>query len=252
VTPNGVAPPGVKVGYEQQVMDAIRPHKAGIYGCDGHAQYAGAKVTTGDWKSVVNTDIFLQTWAQVQADGQYKNFDWTVKVDVDCVFFPDRLRTHLAAAKPPASTAMYFKNIDFKFGFMGSLEVLSAKGVDVYLAGMHECQAHIGTNGGEDFFMMQCLDALGVGHMVDNTLLDDKYTHGAGWHLFDVDPCKDGSHVAYHPYKAVNSWMGCYDIATGVMQTNVFVGCNARFPDDACSLSSQLSHSNGGVGEPKM
>jgi hypothetical protein len=252
VTQEGVTAPGVKPGYETQVIDAIKPHKAGIFGCDDHAIYSGQRVTTGDWKSVVNTDIFLTVWDQVLQEGAYKNFDWTVKVDVDCVFFPDRLKQHLAAAKPPADTAMYFKNIDFKFGFMGSLEVLSKKAVDVLLAGKEQCHDHIGSSGGEDFFTMQCLDALGVGHMTDTSLLDDKYTHGEGWHLFDVDPCKDASHVAYHPYKAVNSWMGCFDIATGVMQTNVFVGCNARFPDDACSLGSQLSHTNGGLGVPQM
>jgi len=252
VTPAGVVAPGVKPGYESLVIDAIKPHKAGIFGCDHNAIYQGKTVTTGDWKSVVNTDIFLAVWDQVLQEGAYKNFDWTVKVDVDCVFFPERLKQHLIAAKPPADTAMYFKNIDFKFGFMGSLEVLSKKAVDVFLAGKASCDKHIGSEGGEDLFTMQCLDALGVGHMTDSTLLDDKYTHGEGWHLFDVDPCKDASHVAYHPYKAVNSWMGCYDIATGVMETGVFVGCNARFPDDACSLGSTLSHSNGGVGVPKM
>jgi len=116
---------------------------------------------------------------------------------------------------------------------------------DTFLASATECAKHLGKNGGEDFFTMQCLDAMNVGHMTDFSLLDDKYTHGKGWNLFDVNPCTNPAVVAFHPYKAVNSWMGCHKVAMGIQHPTDFVGCANRWHGDACSLSSQRQHSPG-------
>merc|ERR1711920_130355 len=158
---------------------------------------------------IKNTDVFAKVWDDVKGGGEYLKHSWTVKVDADAVFSPDRLRIKLQKyIKPPPQTALYFHNIDFKFNFMGALEVMSKEAVDIFLNGVDDCLKHIGTDGGEDYFTMQCLDALGVGHMSDFSLLDDKYTHGHGWNLFDVGPCTHQSIVAFHPYKHVNSWMG--------------------------------------------
>jgi len=250
VTPQGVVPPGVEAGYETKIIDSIRAKKLGIFQCEAQAVFQGAQAPAGDWKSIANTDIFIKTWKQVQADGQYRQHDWTVKVDTDAVFFPFRLKYHLDQLSAPAGTALYVKNIDFKFGFMGSLEVLSQKAVDVYLADVDTCVAHLGNNGGEDAFTMGCLDSLGVAHMRDNSLLNDKYMSGQAFHLFDVDPCQNAGNVAFHPYKHVNAWMGCYNVAQKIQTPGVFVNCGQRFPGDACSLASKLSHSNGGVGVP--
>lgn len=251
VTPQGTVPPGVHEGYENAIIDKVRAKKLGIFQCDASAVFEGERVATGDWKSIVNTDIFIRTWKKVKADGQYKMHDWTVKVDTDAVFFPFRLKYHLEhSLRPPADAALYMKNIDFKFGFMGSLEVLSKGAVDLYLANVDSCAEHLGENGGEDHFTMACLDSLGVGHMRDNSLLNDKYMSGKAFHLFDVDPCLDQGNVAFHPYKHINSWLGCYNVAMKIQKPDVFVNCGQRFPDDACSLSSELSHSNGGLGIP--
>merc|ERR1719479_713424 len=89
---------------------------------------------------------------------------------------------------------------------------------------------------------MQCLDALGVGHMDDFSFLDDKYAHPGKFNLFDVYACDNPAVVAFHPYKAVNSWMGCYKVATGVQAPHDFVGCSYRWPGDACSLNGLTQH----------
>lgn len=94
----------------------------------------------------------------------------------------------------------------------------------------------------KDYFTMQCLDASGVGHMTDFTLLDDKYQQGQGWNLFDISPCTNQAVVAFHPYKHVNSWQGCYKVATGINKPSDFVGCNSRWPGDACALNSTRHH----------
>lgn len=75
----------------------------------------------------------------------------TAQADVDAVFFPDRLRTHLVGLGPPADTPLYLHNINFRFHFMGALEVLSTKAVDVLLANFADCAKNLGRNGGEDF-----------------------------------------------------------------------------------------------------
>jgi len=244
VTPQGVVPPGGGEGYEQQIMKYQEQNKFGIAACDDHAVYQGIRVSTGSWRSVVNTDIFNKVWKQVKGEGKYLNADWTVKVDVDAVFFPDRLKAHIASLSPPADTEVYLHNINFKFHFMGALEVLSSKAVDAFLANADECGKNLGHNGGEDFFTMQCLDAIKVGHMTDFSLLDDKYTHGKGWHLFDVDSCVDQSIVAFHPYKALNSWAGCHKVAMKEFTPHDFVGCPHRWHGDACSLTSGREHGN--------
>jgi len=245
VTATGVVADGVEVGYEQELLDMMRIKNLSVFGCDASRVYEGAKAKRGDWKSVMNVDIFIAVWQKIQADGMYKQHDWTVKADADAVFLPDRLKMHLVSLRPPANTAVYLHNINFKFHFMGALEVLSSKAVDVFLENSADCVKYIGNIGGEDFFTMQCLDSMGVGHMTDYSLLADKYSTGPGWNMFDVDPCTDQGIVALHPYKAVNSWLGCYKVAIGAQMPEDFVSCNGRWHGEACSLTSERKHGPG-------
>jgi len=247
VTPMGVVAPGVEAGYEQSLLKMMKAQKVGIFGCNKSDVFEGKRVSKGNWQSVVNTDIFLHVWNQVQAKADYKNYAWTVKVDADAMFLPDRLRAHLSSMAPPADTPVYLHNIKFKFHFMGALEVLSSKAVEVLLQSFPSCSKNLGHNGGEDFFTMQCLDASLVGHMTDFSLLNDKYTSGQGWNLFDVNPCTNQATVAFHPYKHVNSWQGCYKVAMGINKPTDFVGCDFRWHGDACSLNSQTQHAPGDV-----
>lgn len=242
VTPQGVAAPGVEEGYEMKLMSLFESKKIGICACDAWSKYEGARAQTGNWQSVVNTDIFTKVWEEVRAEGKYKQHDWTAKVDADAVFFPDRLKAHIQGLRPPKDEAVYFHNIDFKFKFQGAIEVLSQKAVDKFLDSSALCADHLGHEGGEDFFTMQCLDAVKVGYMEDFSLLDDKYTHPKGWNLYDVDSCQDPATVAFHPYKADYTWWGCYQVAMKIKPTAEFVNCEKRFEGDACSASSDLAH----------
>merc|ERR1719264_2412872 len=45
VTDGGVVPPGVKVGYEARIVQAMRKARASIFGCDGSAIYDGAQAS---------------------------------------------------------------------------------------------------------------------------------------------------------------------------------------------------------------
>jgi len=248
VTPQGVVPPGVKEGYEQVLVDEIRAAGLSAFACEASAVYEGTRAETGEWKSIKNTDIFVQVWKKVQADGIWQQHDWTVKVDSDAVFLPDRLKMHLEGSKPPMDKPVYFHNIDFTnrkgelVHFMGALEVMNKEAVDLFLKELDQCAAHIGNDGGEDSFTMSCLDAIGVYYMEDYSLVDDKYSVPAEFNLFDVDRCKDDSIVAFHPYKAVNSWMGCHKVAMGEVSPSQFTSCEHRWEGEACSLSGNLDH----------
>jgi len=243
VTAGGLVAPGVHEGYEEELLGMMRKNKVSIFSCDEHKLYDGAKAQSGKWKSVVNTDIFVSVWKQVKSDGLYKKHDWTVKVDADAVFLPDRLKAHIVSLSPPADTPVYLHNIDFRFHFMGALEVLSSKAVDLFLQNIETCEKHIGSMGGEDLFTMQCLDSIGVAHMTDFSLLDDKYTHDPGWNMNDVNSCTDQAIVAFHPYKSANAWLGCYKVAMKIQKPADFVGCDYRWHGDACNLGGNLSHS---------
>merc|ERR1740138_1183517 len=182
----------------------------------------GEKVTLqAEEKSIANTKIFTKIWRQVQYDGRYRNYDWTVKVDPDTVFFPERLRQHLQLIRPPARTPLYVKNCDFKFGFLGSLEVLSTMAVDAYLQGQDDCVHHIGLQGGEDYYLKQCLDSNGIGHMQDKTLLNDRYDFKKyPGKLFDnaTFDCDDGWAVAFHPHKYLEYWTLCHKKAEAAQE----------------------------------
>merc|ERR1712110_582673 len=58
----------------------------------------------GPWHSALNTEIFVRLWDKVLQDPRAWSNDWTVKVDPDAVFFPDRLHRMLREKWPPAGT----------------------------------------------------------------------------------------------------------------------------------------------------
>merc|ERR1739844_823594 len=87
--------------------------------------------------SVVNTAVFLKVMDYVKEDGLYLKYDWTIKVDADCVFLPDRLRSHLWALRPPANVPMYVKNNNLEglgnSGFLGAIEVFSREAMKRFM-----------------------------------------------------------------------------------------------------------------------
>merc|ERR1719461_2573029 len=59
---------------------------------------------------------------------------------------------------------------------------------------------------------MTCMDALGVGHLEDRTLLKDKYArpNHAKFNLTSVEHCADDVPAAFHPHKSADRWLACH------------------------------------------
>jgi len=194
---------------EAKLAGNIKTNKVHIYQCDEHAFFSGGQTGKAAWGSYSNIDSFVAVWRNVRDDGRWRNHDWTVKVDADAVFFPHRLKDHLFKLRTPQGSRVYLKNINYRFQFMGALEVLTREALEIYFKDGDQCirGKH---DGGEDFFMKGCLDGIGVDHQTDFELLRDRYCLTCPDR---DDPCSDGWRVAYHYRKKVISWNWCYNEA---------------------------------------
>jgi len=174
-------------------------------------QVEWAKITRSVDGTAGNAKLFINTWNTVIEAGKWNNHAWTVKVDPDAVLLPDRLRIHLAKH---VLENVYVVNCNKfpsspNFPMMyGSLEIYSWKAIQTYANGMSACMSDMGGMiplWGEDYFMTHCLDHIGVGRIADFASVGDNVCLGAN--------CGDGWVAAFHPFKSVDAWEKCWDIA---------------------------------------
>jgi len=199
--------------HEDILLNYQRTHGLGIFACEASAVHWAPKAPRGSWQSVANVGIFVDIWNKIRDTGDYKHHDWVVKADPDTVWFPDRLKRHLSAMRVPAKSSVYLQNCDFKFKFQGSFEVVSSKALEKYLDAQALCVKYIGTSGGEDAFFKTCMTALGIDHMKDVSLLNDKYTWESDYDMNDVSFCGDSWKAAFHPLKTPELWQACKQAA---------------------------------------
>lgn len=191
---------------EATLANNIKKTGRSIYECDDHAFFNGGELNGGgDGSSINNIDAFIGAWSQVRDDGRYLKHDWTVKVDSDAIFFPARLKRHLFDLRTPQGSRVYLKNINFKFHFLGALEVFTREALQLYFQRLPVCAQKVGHEGGEDYYMKACMDGLGIDHQTDFKLLNDKYAATGN--------CNDPWVVAFHFYKQVTHWNGCWQAA---------------------------------------
>merc|ERR1711915_755216 len=85
--------------------------------------------------SFLNSDEFTESWNKVRMDGKYIHYAWTVKVDPDAVFIPERLRIHVMNLPKIPDNGLYFLNCkyhDGNFWMFGAIEVLSKDALKTY------------------------------------------------------------------------------------------------------------------------
>jgi hypothetical protein len=154
----------------------------------------------GKFKTALNSDIFVRIWKHVILDGRFRKYDWTVKVDPDAVFLPDRLRAQ--AHNINAADVVYMNNC--KDGLHGPLEVLSHGAMGVYTKGIDRCVSKLEfefSDYGEDVFLRHCLGLLKVSRIDDFGLLTEKFNG-------EIPQCTTGA-VSFHPLKSWNAYMAC-------------------------------------------
>lgn len=163
------------------------------------------------FQTAFNTPIFVKFWNQVIIDGQFKNHDWTVKVDPDAVFFPNRLRDIVRGHDHDdarVGKGMFLNNC--KLGLHGPLEVISRKGLEAYAAGHHTCR----TPPMEDVYLQKCMLSIGVKQLDQFDLLGDKLCYRGDWYQSpDWHECTGGT-TAFHPFKGLQAYERCLFNAT--------------------------------------
>jgi hypothetical protein len=216
------------IGYELLLLTMQYKKQVGVFSCDEPAVYSSKVVTLapglqtgvvdsdlkcqigGVFMTALNTDIFLAVWKKVIDDGRYIFHSWTVKVDPDCVFFPQRLKQHLQKHPEQTPNGVYVNNC--KYGLHGPIEVFSRNAIKTWARGRQKCIDHYNRKckgpcpWGEDQFIDLCLwKVLKVNRANDSTILmEDHCDPPEGW-----DSCKNRSFVAFHPFKTVNGFKDC-------------------------------------------
>lgn len=220
--------------YERSLVEAQHQRGVGIFACDSFSVFADSAMLLGEVKadliyavasavgnrarigettnSWLNVETFLQVWERVLANDDFKRRDWTVKVDPDTVFFPERLTPRLAARTPVGGDGLFFMNCD-QYGedFFGAIEVLSREAVEHYGKNKVFCYAELEWQGwGEDYYIRTCLDQTGVPHERDFGLLAD---YGGHCNLEAPLQCSNPADypVAFHPMKSEGSFLACLE-----------------------------------------
>jgi hypothetical protein len=236
-----------KPSYEKELLTQQYAKKASIFACDAFAVYSDTSASLGvDYQTIqvsdvlgdfhiakrketgawINTGMFKQIWKAIGEVGTYKNFDWTVKVDPDAVFLPQRLIQRIQWIPRPKH-GMFLVNCKYvDNGFFGNLEVLSAMAFSVLAANIDKCSKELpwkigvkdGKYGpmGEDLFAEKCMEKNGVDKVeafdiskdgacpVDRPLDQKK---NKKWQ----PNCAQAYTSAMHPFKKPTEYFKCLD-----------------------------------------
>lgn len=168
-------------------------------------------LATGSW---VNTVSFLKVWRSMRDSGRYLNFDWTIKVDPDTVFFPEQILPFIA--RQGANAKVFFNNcpgvVD---GFYGSIEIMSRPAVQAMLGAVETCTAQLqASDWGEDLFAQRCMQSTGAVGMAAYDLVEDGNCQGPGF----PPACHPGQAAAFHPFKSPAAWEACYHQVNDALQ----------------------------------
>jgi len=222
---------------EEDLVRSQAQQGVGIFECDEYGVYAGENVTLGKTArgeelssiavdirgsdmgdcetsahTVCNALTFLRIWSRVVEEGSFLRHAWTVKVDFDAVFFPNRLRALLD--EHTTGVARYVWNLKCwsSIQFLGPLEILSRAALEFYDDRSWACVQHLNWRTvGEDLFMQECLDYLKVPHVDLSGILSDNSAPPG----HDPDPCAyvactDQEKVAFHHFKTPKEWDVCH------------------------------------------
>lgn len=216
-------------GYEMGMIQMQQKLGISIFACDGYGVYSNATLQVapgiftgdigidmtckmgGDSGTALNTWIFIGLWRKVIVDAHYAKHDWTVKLDPDAVFFPERLRPVLEDHKGAA----YLNNC--RYGLHGPIEVLSKRVLDRLKEDYDSsedkkapkrCVVEL-TIGewGEDLWLDECLKNVhNFKSVLEPRLLCEAHCDCKDWYWCN----NDTQRVSYHPFKRPDMYAQCF------------------------------------------
>jgi len=213
--------------YEQGLLAMQYQASASLFSCDAYSVYSNMSIEVahgltsrivdsnlqcgmgGEFKTALNLHIFIAVWKRVKEDAVFMQHDWTVKVDPDAVFFPQRLKG-VVALLPETEKGVYLNNC--KFGMHGPIEVFSRNAVITWSTGHKQCVDHFWQlcHGdclwGEDLFIDQCLyKVLDARRENDYRILfEDHCDPPPNWQT-----CDDLTAISFHPFKEPTEYRTC-------------------------------------------
>jgi len=210
------------------MLTAQLGNAAGIFGCDEHKVLSyGVGMELGDVLQTAEIpklqssthqgadlekeellEVFMRAWRLVLRDGRFRSHDWTVKVEPNTVFFPERLRERVRWAHP-GSSGLFVLSCN-RYGppsMLRAVEALSRDAVLGYESGRDRCEEHRAEHKdlGENEFIQWCLNLLGVG----STYYSDMVADDACW----PGSCDSAEKVAFHPFSSVGGYLRCWEQA---------------------------------------
>jgi len=167
----------------------------------------GVNAMTSSW---LNVPVFILCWDRLLSSGKVWESDFTVKVDPDAVFFPDRLGAVLAqhVGSPIFTTNCRFWGGDQVGKLFGAIEVLSKNAIGAYKGNEDTCKNLPWQGWGEDYWMQHCMDALGIPAVG----MFDEVSDGT-CPLGGYAPCSQNK-VVIHPKKDAGEWWECWKQST--------------------------------------
>jgi len=174
-------------------INHVDPVPAGTYGVNG--------ATTNSW---LNTQVFIVAWDTLMTSNKLWAHDWVVKVDPDAVFLPERLRPRLG---PHGKGPWFLLNCNWNGPkIFGALEVFSVPAIQTYSRRIGECKNMEWKGWGEDMYMQECMKTLRIPAIEDFGVVADDRCGNA--------PCTDKVRAAFHAFKDMVAWNGCWTAAT--------------------------------------
>lgn len=171
----------------------------------GQAVEGPISVATGGlWGNALNTPVFLAVWREILRSGVYQQCDWTVKVDPDTVFLPQRLRS-LLQEYPLAGPLLLLNKVpgppDFS-GLNGPIEVFSREAIQAYASDPALCEQLVLPGTAymhEDWYLERCMGLIGVRAVHEPYLLNQN----------GIDECMYSFPAAHHPFKDPATFKMC-------------------------------------------
>lgn len=168
----------------------------------------------GQYATPLNVDLYNEVWQKVFNDGRFADYDWTIKLDMDTVFHPQRLKDVLRVHCPPRPggqcDAQYLLNDGSNLH--SPIEAFTKEAVQALSqSGFDACNSELPsnyTNQSEDAYMQQCLQILGVKGIQEPNLLMDFNIHNT------VPKVCEANHGSFFPFWDWGGFMSCMGQAT--------------------------------------